>query len=210
VEIHRPHSPVQSWRAFAVEIATIVVGVLIALSFEGAREWVHNRSLAREARETIARELTENQKGVNGDLLAMQKRRKDLDTALQFSDDLLASRPLSMHAVNLRFGFADLGTSAWQTADRTGALALMPYAEAQKYAQAYSLQARYQFAQSRTVEHVTTAMAMLSNGHDPTKAPHADVERFRAQVQLLMGDITLEEQLARQLGERYAETLRKD
>jgi hypothetical protein len=210
VEIHRPHSPIQSWRSFAVEIATIVAGVLIALSFEGAREFLHNRNLAREARETIARELTQNEKAVNGDLLAMQKRHKDLEAARQLADEVLSGRPLTVHQMTLGFEYSEISTSGWQTAEQTGALGHMPYAEVQKYAKAYTLQARYASAQLRTVDHLSSAMSILFAGHDPTEVPRADMEHFRSQVQLLMADLTFEEQLGRQLGERYAETLRAE
>jgi len=65
VDIHPPHGPIRSWKDFLLQLVTITAGVLIALSLEGVREWSHYRTLVREARETLAREIAENMKEVN-------------------------------------------------------------------------------------------------------------------------------------------------
>ncbi len=56
MEIHRPKAA-HSWREFLIEIGTIVIGILIALSLEQAVEALHEHSLAREAREAIDAEM---------------------------------------------------------------------------------------------------------------------------------------------------------
>ena len=48
---------VYSFRWFLLELATITAGVLIALSVDSVREWQQHRSLVRQARATIAREI---------------------------------------------------------------------------------------------------------------------------------------------------------
>lgn len=59
MDIHRPKAA-HSWREFLVEIGTIVVGILIALSLEQAVEAIHEHGLATEAKEAIAAEMQEN------------------------------------------------------------------------------------------------------------------------------------------------------
>jgi hypothetical protein len=56
MEIHRPKAA-HSWREFLIEIGTIVIGILIALSLEQAIDALHERSLAREAKEAIDAEM---------------------------------------------------------------------------------------------------------------------------------------------------------
>jgi hypothetical protein len=59
VEIHKPHAA-KNWREFAVEIGTIVVGILIALGLEQVIEAIHDRNVADEAREAVRAEVGEN------------------------------------------------------------------------------------------------------------------------------------------------------
>ena len=54
MDIHKPHAA-KSWREFAVEIGTIVVGILIALGLEQVIESIHDRTIADEAREAAPR-----------------------------------------------------------------------------------------------------------------------------------------------------------
>jgi hypothetical protein len=59
MEIHRPKAA-HSWREFFIEIGTIVIGILIALSLEQAVEALHEHGLAQEAREAIRAEMQVN------------------------------------------------------------------------------------------------------------------------------------------------------
>jgi len=194
MELHRPHehSPFGSWKAFAVEITTIVIGVLIALSFEGGREWYHDRSLAAEARETIVRELTENRNAVNGDITSGESRRNQVETALQYTKD-----------------YGDLRRSSWQTAQQTGALGHMSYVDVQKYAAAYDLQEIYQTQQRRGVGHYADALTSVAAGIDPGTAKKPDLERFREHLLTLGADLYMEDQLAHQLRDRYDKVLKE-
>lgn len=206
MDIHAPHGNIHTWKDFLLQLGTITAGVLIALSLEGVREWNHNRTLAGEARDTIVRELTDNQKGVQSDLRGIADRKKNLDSGLQFADDVLNGRQTSIHSLSLGFSLADLSTASWQTADHTGALAHLTYGEVQKYAAVYALQDLYAQQERRGFEHLSDAIAIVSVG-DPTKASRAEIERFRAQLLTLIADLSIEEQLARQLSDRYAKAL---
>jgi hypothetical protein len=46
MEIHAPSKPILSVREALVHLAIVTVGILIALSFEGVREYVEHRALA--------------------------------------------------------------------------------------------------------------------------------------------------------------------
>ena len=62
IDVHPPHAAVHGWRDFLIHIATITLGLFIALSLEGALEAMHHRHLVREARENIRKELEENER----------------------------------------------------------------------------------------------------------------------------------------------------
>jgi len=88
VDIHPPHA-IRSWKDFGLQLATITVGILIALSLEGVRESLHNGALAREARENIRREIVDNKKEVEGEIAGMERRGAIIDAALRFATDML-------------------------------------------------------------------------------------------------------------------------
>ena len=207
MDVHTPKGPIHSLRDFAIEIVTIVAGVLIALSFEGLREWNHNRSLANEARANITRELPDNKRAVDHDIAAAAKRRQDLDHTLQLTEDILKGKKLTDATMSLGFSYGDLSIAAWQTAEHTGALGHMAYGEVQKFAAAYVLQDMYQSQERRSFADLSGATAAIAGG-DPTTAPHAEIEQFRATLRTMAADLLIEEQLARQLSARYAATLK--
>ena len=51
MEIHAPRHPILTLKEALVHLCIVTIGILIALSFEGALEWVHHRQLVREARQ---------------------------------------------------------------------------------------------------------------------------------------------------------------
>ena len=73
MDIH-PHPPAHSFKELLVQLFTITLGVLIALGLEGLVEWQHHRSLVREAREMIDREIEDNRKDLGGELALMLTR----------------------------------------------------------------------------------------------------------------------------------------
>src|ERR1700692_2500420 len=60
LDIHPAHHAASSWKEFFVHIATIVLGLLIAIGLEQTVEYIHHRHLASEARASIQRELIHN------------------------------------------------------------------------------------------------------------------------------------------------------
>ncbi len=140
MDIHPPH-PIHSWKDFGIQLVTITAGILIALSLEGVRESIHDRALVREARENIHREIADNQREVDDEIDAMPERGKKLDTALRFANELLKTKRTEVHSARAwSSSFPTLSAASWQTAERTGALAHMDYAEVQKYATLYAFQ----------------------------------------------------------------------
>jgi hypothetical protein len=59
MHVHLP-KPLHGWRELAGEVGIIVVGVLIALSFEQLAVTMQNRSNAHQAREAVRAEVSEN------------------------------------------------------------------------------------------------------------------------------------------------------
>jgi hypothetical protein len=208
VDIHPPH-PIHSWKDFGVQLVTITAGILIALSLEGVRESIHDRALVREARENIHREIADNQREVDGEIAAMPGRAKKLDAALRFANDLLKTKRTEVHQVELGLSFPTLRAASWQTADRTGALAHMDYAEVQKYAELYAFQDFLTAQHRRALDVLAAAIGLVTatDDGDPTKTAPADLQRFREQVIALRSILFIEEQMTHTASERYKKAL---
>jgi hypothetical protein len=140
LDVHPPHHAANTWRDFFIHIATIAVGLLIAIGLEASVEWMHHRHLVAEARENIHREIVENQEILPRNLESLQK---DSD---QLKENIATIRQLRDHPKDLHgkilynlywSGFSD---AAWRTARDTGALSYMPYDEVQHLSQLYGQQ----------------------------------------------------------------------
>ncbi len=198
---------VYSFKSFLLELATITAGVLIALSVDSVREWQQHRSLVRQARATIAREIAANRSEVQNALKGVDKRDEQLQKAFAIANDLLARRPVNPKGITITMLFGEISRTAWLSAERTGALSHMDYPEVQRYSRLYALQDLYERQQRRALERLTAALALFSHG-DPTKAPKADVESFRRELLSLGGELGVLDQFGKQLLEGYDDFLK--
>jgi hypothetical protein len=76
LDVHPPHTPTHTWRDFFIHIATIVIGLLIAVALEQTVEHLHHRSQAREAEESLHRESIANRALVQHDYLAIDEAHR--------------------------------------------------------------------------------------------------------------------------------------
>ncbi len=61
LDVHPPEHAAHSWRDFFIHIATIVVGLLIAVGLEQGVEWIHQRHSMHVARERLHDEVEVNE-----------------------------------------------------------------------------------------------------------------------------------------------------
>ena len=205
MEIHPPHGAAHSWKDLLIQLGTITAGILIALSFDGVREWRHERSLVHEARETIVREISANLKEVDGENGGVATRQANIQKLIDVVDRVLAKKPSGVTEMNVSANIAELNAAGWQTAERMGALAHMEYDEVQRYSKLYGIQQLYADRQRRTFEHAIAALSALPGS--PDDAPPQALEAVRLRLQELRADLLVEEQLGKHLSEEYRKTL---
>ena len=78
LDVHPPHEPVHGWRDFFIHLATITIGLLIALGLEGSVEWMHHRHLVHEAQASLRNEIASNESNISGVLASIQKQESTL------------------------------------------------------------------------------------------------------------------------------------
>jgi hypothetical protein len=62
LDVHAPHDGIRSWRSFFVHVATICVGLLIAIGLEQTVEFFHHRHQLKESRESLRSEHEDNRR----------------------------------------------------------------------------------------------------------------------------------------------------
>jgi hypothetical protein len=78
LDVHPPHHPTHTWRDFFIHIATIVIGLLIAIGLEQTVEYFHHRHLAHQAREQLLTERNSNESSNEFNIFATQRHQLHL------------------------------------------------------------------------------------------------------------------------------------
>ncbi len=134
LEPHPPHHTPNTWRDFVIHIATIVVGLLIAVSLEQTVEYIHHRQEIAETREALHDERLDNYtrfakyvQQYHAESLR-QKANMALLVALQHP-----AQNSTNPSARLKLGLNrnQFTSAAWHTAQTSGVLALMPADEVQ-------------------------------------------------------------------------------
>ena len=128
MEVHTPHESVTSLRGLVTHLGLVIVGVLIALSFEGIATWREHRALVRDARANLLNEVRDNRNDLAERLKQIPHESDQLDRVLEASIALLQHKTIEGE-MGLGFKSADLQTASHATAEVTGAFALMEYDE---------------------------------------------------------------------------------
>jgi hypothetical protein len=94
LDVHPPHESIHTWRSFFIHIATIVIGLLIAVALEQGVERVHEHYELKKVREELVRELAGNRA-----ILAEDERQWFL-TLARLKNDLLVLEYIRQHPGN--------------------------------------------------------------------------------------------------------------
>ena len=144
MEVHPPHHPLHSWKDFFIHIATITVGLLIAVGLEQSVEALHHRHQRHQLQEDLRAEAEQNRL-----VIARNLKMRDLepwfDGAMEAVDKavpqqgkmrLVLSRPPcipgTVGTAAVRY-FAP-SEAVWTTAKESGLVALLPVEESRMYA----------------------------------------------------------------------------
>ena len=190
---------------YAFQLITVTAGVLIALLIDGLVDWNNNRELVAAAHASIAREVADNLKEIEGLPKSISSANDEIENCLKFANDLLAKGKTDVSSLQLNFNLATLNSASWLTADRTGALAHMSYGQVKEYAELYKLQELFDTVQRRAVDMVADSIALVSSGSDPTKASRQDLMKFREQLTRYRASLFLTENLGNTLAKAYRE-----
>jgi hypothetical protein len=139
LDVHPPHAPTHTWRDFFVHIATITVGLLIAIGLEQTIEALHHQHERRDLEDQMRTESERNLKLVKTEIsfaTAGDRYFQDCLQALQSSpvsgDSVTVTLPLNQ--ASLPGGMLiSPSQGTWLVARSAGTVALLPPEEAKIY-----------------------------------------------------------------------------
>jgi hypothetical protein len=206
LDVHPPHKAIGNAGEFFLHLFTITIGLLIAVGIEGAVERHQHRELAREARETLKEEIRKNAESTNDavkEITGEQQKMKGNLAAVR-KVQLNPNDP-SANDLHLDIGYNTTGLddTGWKTAQATGALAFMPYAESTKYSGIYGAEQAFLKAEDHLADdeaHLLGTIERFHIGHGKLSKEAADAmaEQFGISqghlLALKISAVVLEEQ----------------
>ena len=140
----------KSWRRasyFVTQFVLITAGILMALLIDNLSEVRRQNRLVAEAHAAIAAEIADNAKQLDNSLPTLDSVEATLLGMLQAADEILASGTTTFTCCDFRMTPPRLTRASWESAERTGALGYMDYAQVRRYASLYAAQDRVLAAQ---------------------------------------------------------------
>jgi hypothetical protein len=141
LEVHAPHESIHTWKSFFIHIATIVIGLLIAVALEQTVEFFHHRHQLRETRESLRAEHEDNQRIMGYRLKEFRRYNKVLQGNL--ADFIYLQEhpgtPIDKLPAALSWSAIQIAgyTSAWSSAKLSNITVLMSPAELHEYERVY-------------------------------------------------------------------------
>ena len=209
IEVHPPNEPVHSWRDFLLHLATITIGLLIALSLEGCVEWWHHRSLVHEAEASMQIEIDSNARQLQGALDDVRKEQDFLKKDIAVMKKIIANPKVPNNEdMRVDFRIRTFADVSWKTAESTGALSYMPYERAQEYADIYSAQNEIREAEHQAVRDTVLSIAPFLNSKKGEVNPGGEeAVKIVDRLQVLQGQLLFLENLIKGLDGEYKKFL---
>ena len=76
LDVHPPHAPPHTWKDFFIHIATICVGLLIAVGLEQTVEWIHHRHQLHQLEQDLQTEGIRNLHVALDNIRSSEQRRQ--------------------------------------------------------------------------------------------------------------------------------------
>jgi hypothetical protein len=143
LDVHPPHKRLREAGEFFVHLFTITVGLLIATQIESCVEWRTHLHVAAEAREALHKEIASNLKTLRDAQPGLKQWKTQVNDGIVGLQRVIdhpndpAAQPRSF---TVGCSGITLESTAWKTAQSTGALGYMPYEEASAYVNIYQAQ----------------------------------------------------------------------
>jgi len=209
LDVHAPHEPIYGWREFFIHLATITIGLLIALSLEGCVELWHHRSLVHEAEASMQIEIEANARELRGALDDVRKEQDSLKKDIAVMKKIIANPKVpNKEDLTVNFRIRTFADVSWKTAQSTGALSYMRYERAQVYANIYNAQNETAEAEHQAVRDTVLSVAPFLNSKKGDVNPGGEeAVKIVDRLEVLQGQLIFLEDLMKRLDGEYKKFL---
>ena len=209
LEVHPPNEPVHGWRDFLIHLATITIGLLIALSLEGCVEFWHHRSLVHEAEASMQIEIEANARALQRALDDVRKEQDFLKKDIAVMKKIIANPKVpNKEDMRVDFRIRTFDDVSWKTSQSTGALSYMPYGRAREYANIYSAQNEIAEAEHQAVRDTVLSVAPFLNSKKGDLNPSGEeAVKIVDRLEVLQGQLIFLENLIKRLDGEYKKFL---
>jgi hypothetical protein len=190
-DVHPPHGAIHGWRDFSVQLATITVGLLIALGLEGSVEWLHHRHLMHQAEASLLTEIKSNAAGMSDRHKALTEQQAFLLADIAVLRSVITHPDVPVHdSMTIRFNISKFENVSWLTAQNTGSIAYMPYELARQYSDIYALQADIDLQVKQAMRDVIVSMGPFVGSKDSDPVPAAEEAKLiKRNLETLLGQL---------------------
>jgi len=179
LDVHAPHEAVRTWKDFLIHIATIVIGLLIAVALEQTVEFFHHRQEVTETRAALHEEMQNNialfHRNVEGHIMTMAYLHNNLRIF-----EYLRDHPGTLQDKLPGILYWPIFTNrpqkaAWSTAEHTDVLSLMPRAEVRETTDSYAKLDYAWEAYQPVIASLTQCTTYFSQTPDISTLSHASI-----------------------------------
>jgi DNA-binding FrmR family transcriptional regulator len=204
-DVHPPNTSIHGWREFFIHLATITIGLLIALGLEGTVEWFHHRHVMHQAQEGLLKEIKFNADGIHGKIAGLEKHQEELKRDVEILKQIIAHPDVANHeTLTVALDLTGFDSVSWATAQATGATTYMAYAVARRYSDIYSEQAEIdaQVRQAMRDFSVTVGPLLNAKSGDRSMEPE-DAKVMKQRIETLQGQLYLVNSLMHTMENSY-------
>ena len=179
LDVHPAHHAATTWRDFFIHIATIVLGLLIAVGIEQTVEYIHHRHQIADAREALRIEHEQNR--IRYRLFTQEFYRQKDAVQTNLASLLYLQQHPGISAAKLpnkivwHIFYQHFNDSAWQSAQRSGVIALMPQDEVRHDAGFYVYLDKVAGATASLTQSFAAARRYLFQDADPSHLTPAQI-----------------------------------
>jgi hypothetical protein len=209
LEVHPPHEPIYGWRDFFIHLATITIGLLIALSLEGCVEWWQHRHLVHEAEASLETEIKTNAQDLQGALDDVRKEKESLRQDIAVMKTIIANpKVANRDDLTIDFRIRTFDEVSWKTAQSTGALSYMAYERAQEYSDIYHAQSEIDDAEHQAARDTVICIAPILNSKKGDLNPGGEeAVKMKGNLEVLQAQLTFLESQIQGLDREYKKFL---
>ncbi|MBZ5720793.1 MAG: hypothetical protein LAO03_10475 [Acidobacteriia bacterium] len=209
MEIHPPHA-IRSTKDFLLQLLTITIGILIALTLDGVLEWTHHHQLVHEAEANLITEVRENQAEISKGMPELRTSEQQLKQMVALVHQLQQNRASAVNNVTFNWTLDELHATSWNTASATGAIAYMDYTEVKRYTRVYDLQQQFMTVQNKAFDSVMLVYGLTTLlQKDMKRVSDSELAQAERVLGLALANAGAVESVESALNEEYTKLLQR-